>query len=213
MRRVQGTRRTVATASANEGVRLDVYQGRVFQVGRVSWQARYKSQTALWVHRERAAARSGPLLAQHWGSSAPQELLDVAIGFFDRPKAGVGAGHRLRRHGQVGAEEEVVRLLAVEVADDHEQERPIGADRVPDDRQGPEQTPYPLTANVGEDVGPLFGRDRPRDLLEPGQPLPLLARTTALSRTPFGGRVEEGGVLGIREIRWVRGSTRPATLA
>jgi hypothetical protein len=46
MRRDHSARRSVARASANEGVRLAGYQGRDRQVGRAPWQVRYQSQIA-----------------------------------------------------------------------------------------------------------------------------------------------------------------------
>jgi hypothetical protein len=75
MRRDHSARRSVASASANEGVRLAGYQGRVRQVGRAPWQVRYQSQIAEYVQKERAAARSGPRAFQHWGSSPPSNCL------------------------------------------------------------------------------------------------------------------------------------------
>lgn len=45
MRHDHSARRSAARASANEGVRLAEYQGRVRQVGRSPWQVRYQSQT------------------------------------------------------------------------------------------------------------------------------------------------------------------------
>lgn len=44
--RDHSARRSAASASANEGVCLAEYQGRVRQVGRAPWQARYQTQTA-----------------------------------------------------------------------------------------------------------------------------------------------------------------------
>jgi hypothetical protein len=46
MHRAHSARRSAASASATEGVRLAWYQGRIRQVGRSPWHARYQSQIA-----------------------------------------------------------------------------------------------------------------------------------------------------------------------
>src|SRR5262245_20771981 len=75
MRRDHSARRSAASASANEGVRLVGYQGRIRQVGRSPWQARYDSQIAEYVQKESAAALSGPCAFQVWGCSPPSSCL------------------------------------------------------------------------------------------------------------------------------------------
>ena len=73
IRRSHIARRSVASASAKEGVRLAGNQGRGCQGAVAPWQATYHSQTTEYSHMERAAARSGPSPTRHWGSS-PREV-------------------------------------------------------------------------------------------------------------------------------------------
>jgi len=109
-------------------------------------------------------------------------------------------------------EEEVVGFDLVRVADDDQADQVVLVDPVPEHVTDVDQSLLGPATHIDGDLLPVPFPGLGGQLGWGGQPVPLRPGPPASPGAGWRGLVE-GGVAGIREVRWVRGSPAPARVA